>query len=92
MGQRYIGYCVDGISVSAIGMPARPLAICRQAGQQPPRIELHHPVPDDLKSDATDPRRLGARRTFTKSRRLPVLRLSAQAVRRSTARVLSAIA
>src|SRR5260370_21175421 len=29
----------------------------------PPRIEPHHPVPNDLKSDATDLRRLGARRT-----------------------------
>src|SRR6478752_7193587 len=29
----------------------------------PPRIEPHQPVPNDLKSDATDLRRLGARRT-----------------------------
>src|ERR1700687_3553513 len=29
----------------------------------PPRIEPHHPVPNDLKSDTTDLRRLGARRT-----------------------------
>jgi hypothetical protein len=34
----------------------------KQAGS-PPRIEPHHPVPNDLKSDATDLRRLGARRT-----------------------------
>ena len=45
----------------------------KQAGSTP-RIEPHHPVPDDLKSDTTDLRRFGARRTVidrcnSKSRR-----------------------
>jgi hypothetical protein len=34
-----------------------------------PRIEPHHPVPDDLTSDAADLRRLGTRRTVVDRRK-----------------------
>ena len=59
----------DGLTLEVIELGRLPRRLAVHESVRPARVEVQHPVPDDLKPDAADLGRLGARRTVIDRRK-----------------------